>query len=297
MYVTVCRALAAIVSAQAEYVRCSEEESVLCTLQGRRSAVAVALPGTERQLQSQAQHDKRVAKLQDRMAVLQVELGWREPLSEGSAEYQQGLSLLRDQQLRHLQQQVEREAAALGEITQMRRGMGESCQQTKNQEKKAQRRRSRIRQLIDTMWAWQQKDLPGSTVTQQLPEQWTEQAIKDLFCGNFPWQQTQGGAGQLPSLLVESFRDACAEVSLLRCVPCMLSCFVTDLIKQQLSCVASTVQCRQKVCRMHAWAMQHECMPARLYACHTYVVTCCLLLLLCAVAAFCCQCTVASAHA
>lgn len=200
--------------AQAEYVRCNEEESVLRTLQGRRSAVAVALPGTERQLQSQAQHDKRVAKLLQRMAKLLIDLGRVDPLSEDSPEYQQGMSVLRDQELRHLQQQVEREAAALGEITQTRRGMGESCQQTRNLEKKAQRRRARIRQLVDTMWAWQQKDLPASTVSQQLPEEWTEQTIKDLFSGRFPWQQTLGGAGQLPSLLVERFRDACAEVGL-----------------------------------------------------------------------------------
>lgn len=206
---------------QAEYVRCSEEQSVLHTLQGRRSAVAVALPGTERRLQSQAEHAKRVARLLKRMAQLTVDLQLQEPLSEGSTEYQQGMAVLRDQQLRHLQQQVEREAAALGEITQVRRGMGESCQQTRNQEKKAQRRRANIRQLVETMCAWQQKDLPDSAVSQQLPAQWTEQAIKQLFSGQFPWQHSLGGAGQLPSLLVERFRDACAEVSgqLSACVP------------------------------------------------------------------------------
>lgn len=194
-------------------MRCSEEESVLRTLQGRRSAVAVALPGTERQLQSQAEHAKRVARLLTRMAKLMVDLELHEPLSEGSPEYQQGMSVLRDQELRHLQQQVEHEAAALGEITQSRRAMGESCQQTRNQQRKAQRRRARIRQLVDTMCAWQQKGLPDSAVSQQLPTQWTEQAIRQLFSGQFPWQQTLGGAGQLPSLLVERFRDACAEVS------------------------------------------------------------------------------------
>jgi hypothetical protein len=198
---------------QAEYVRCSEEESVLCTLQGRRSAVAVALPGTERQLQSHAEHAKRVNRLLTRMAKLTVELELDEPLSEDSPEYKQGMAVLRDQELRHLQQQVEHEAAALGELTQGRSAMGESCQQTRNQEKKAQRRRARIRQLVDTMVAWQQKDLPDSTVSQQLPTRWTDQVIKQLFSGQFPWQQALGGAGQLPSLLVERFRDACAEVS------------------------------------------------------------------------------------
>jgi hypothetical protein len=197
---------------QAEYVRCSEQESVLRTLQDKRSAVAVALPGTERQLQSQSEHAKRVSKLQDRMAKLMVDLQLRDPLAEHSPEYQQGLAALRDEQLRHLQQQIEREAAALGEITQARQQMGASDAQTRSQEKKAKRRRTRIRQFVDTICAWQLQDLPASTVTEQLPEQWTEQTIKQLFSGQFPWQQTAGGAGQLPSLLVARFRDVCAEV-------------------------------------------------------------------------------------
>lgn len=193
-------------------MRCNEEESVLRTLQSRRSAVAVALPGTARQLQSQTEHAKRVSKLLARMAKLMTDLQLHEPLAEDSAEYQQGLGALRDQQLLHLQQQIEREAAALGEIMQGRRGMGEACQQTRSDEKKAKRRRMRIRQLVDTVCAWQQRSIPGSAITHQLPAQWTEQAIKQLFSGQFPWQQTAGGAGQLPSLLMERFRDACAEV-------------------------------------------------------------------------------------
>jgi len=39
----------------------------------------------------------------------------------------------------------------------------------------------------------------------------TEQAIKQLFAGRFPWHQASGGAERLPVLLVERFRDACAE--------------------------------------------------------------------------------------
>ena len=62
------------VAAQVEYVRCSEEESVLRALQQRRSALAVALPGTERQLQSQAEHDKRMAGLVARLANLMLQL-------------------------------------------------------------------------------------------------------------------------------------------------------------------------------------------------------------------------------
>lgn len=197
---------------QAEYVRCSEEASVLRTLQDRRSALAVALPGTERQLQSRTQHDKRMSRLVDRMAKLMVELQLQEPLAEGTPEYQRGLAALRDEQLSHLQQQVEREAAALAEATHVRRQLGAACEQTRNQDRKARRRRTCIRQLVDTMSTWQQKALPASAVTQQLPAQWTEQAIKQLLRGQFPWQHTAGGSGRLPSLLVERFRDACAEV-------------------------------------------------------------------------------------
>jgi len=107
---------------------------------------------------------------------------------------------------------VEREAAALGELTQVRRQLGASCGQTRNQDRRARRRRKRIRQLVDTMQTWQQKNLPPSPVTQHLPAVWTEQAVKQLFGGHFPWQHTAGGPGKLPTLLVERFRDACAEV-------------------------------------------------------------------------------------
>jgi len=70
---------------QTEYVRYSEEESVLRELQQRRSALAVALPGTERQLQSQAEHDKRVARLVGRLARLMMQLDLPAPLAEASA--------------------------------------------------------------------------------------------------------------------------------------------------------------------------------------------------------------------
>lgn len=120
---------------------------------------------------------------------------------------------MRDQQLRHLQQQIEHEAAALGQLTQERQQLGGACALTKSMEKSSKRRRARIRQLVETISAWQQRDLPSSPVTEPLPQQWTEQAIKQLFSGQFPWQQMAGGAGQLPSQLVDRFRDACAEVS------------------------------------------------------------------------------------
>lgn len=195
----------------AEYVRCDEEETLLRTLQDRRSTVAVALPGTARQLQSQPEHAKRMSKLLDRMAKILVELQLDAAPAEDSAEYQQGLAALRDQQLRHLQQQVELEAAALGLATQERQQLGAASELTRSLDKRSQARRARIRQLVDTISAWQQRDLPSSPVTELLPQQWTEQDIKQLFSGMFPWQQTAGGAGPLPSQLVDRFRDACAE--------------------------------------------------------------------------------------
>ena len=188
---------------------------MLRTLQDRRSTVAVALPGTARQLQSQPEHAKRMSKLLDRMAKILVELQLDAAPAEDSAEYQQGLAALRDQQLRHLQQQVELEAAALGLATQERQQLGAASELTRSLDKRSQARRARIRQLVDTISAWQQRDLPSSPVTELLPQQWTEQDIKQLFSGMFPWQQTAGGAGPLPSQLVDRFRDACAEVSLL----------------------------------------------------------------------------------
>lgn len=204
---------------------------MLRALQARRSALAVALPGTERQLHSKVEHDKRVTKLVRRLAGLMVDLNLPAPLPESSAEYQQGLKALRDQQIRLLQQQIERDAAALGEITQGRRQLGAACAQTRSQDRRARARRKRIRQLVDTMFTWQQKQLPPSHVTQNLPAQWDEQAIKQLFGGRFPWHDTSGGAGQLPILLVERFRDACAEVGICLVVlrgasncPCRCKC-------------------------------------------------------------------------
>ena len=224
---------------------------MLRALQHRRSALAVALPSTERQLHSQAEHDKRVAKLVDRLARLMVQLDLSAPLSEDSAEYQRGLAALRDEQLRHLQQQIEREVAALGELTQGRKQLGAASAQTRNQDRRARRRRKRIRQLVDTMQTWQQKDLPQSAVTQALPAVWTEHAIKQLFAGCFPWHQASGGAGRLPVLLVERFRDACAEVS---------GCRVTVGYKLLVFVTACAPACRsQQSCLGRCWLSGTTC--------------------------------------
>ena len=56
------------------------------------AAAGLTLTGT---VASQAEHDKRVTKLVGRLAVLMVQLDLSAPLSEDSAEYQQGLAALR----------------------------------------------------------------------------------------------------------------------------------------------------------------------------------------------------------
>jgi hypothetical protein len=200
-----------------------------------------------------------------------VQLDLSAPLSEDSAEYQQGLAALRDEQLRHLQQQIEREVAALGELTLGRKQLGAACAQTRNQDRRAKRRRKRIRQLVDTMQTWQQKDLPQSAVTQTLPAVWTEQAIKQLFAGSFPWHQASGGAGRLPVLLVERFRDACAEVS-----GCWLAfgCNVTAAVPQPVCSSLIAVTNNALVDGM--WLVWHYTAVAAHASWSTGCATCCL---------------------
>jgi hypothetical protein len=117
---------------------------------------------------------------------------------------------LRDEHLRKAQKDIERDVAVLGSILQERQQLGEASRLTRNQHNRAARRRKRIRQLVDSMAAWQQLDLPASPVSQLLPARWTEQVVLGIFKGSFPWKQ--GEDGGVPSLLAEQFRDACAEV-------------------------------------------------------------------------------------
>lgn len=197
---------------QMEYVRAKEQLRALTSLRDNRSSFAVALPGGEsRQLQARAQDSKLEHKLLRRVAALQYKLGWEEPPGPGSSEYKQGLVALRDEQLRKAQKDIERDVAVLGTILQERRHLGEASRLTRSQHNRAARRRKRIRQLVDSMKAWQQLDLPASPTSQLLPAQWTEEGILDIFKGTFPWKC--GLDTDVPALLAEQFRDACAEVS------------------------------------------------------------------------------------
>jgi hypothetical protein len=144
------------------------------------------------------------------VAGLQLQLDWDTPHGPGSSYYQQGLAALRDEHLRKSQKDIERDVAVLGSILQERQQLGAASRRTRNQHNRATRRRKRIRQLVDSMAAWQQLDLPASPASQLLPARWTEQITLDIFKGSFPWRQ--GETGGVPSLLAEQFRDACAEV-------------------------------------------------------------------------------------
>jgi hypothetical protein len=93
---------------------------------------------------------------------------------------------------------------------QERQQSGAASSLTRSQQNRAKRKRKRIRQLIDSIATWQQLDLPSSTVTQQLPARWSEQVVSDLLKGTFPWRQSS--SGDVPAVLAEQFREACAEV-------------------------------------------------------------------------------------
>lgn len=194
-----------------EYVRCSEELRALQALKQNSSSLAVALPGAEsRALQSRAQDGKLMDKLVRRLAKLQVDLEFDAPLAPADSQYKQGLSALRDQQVRKIQRDIERDVALLGNIMQERQQSGAASNLTRSQQNRAKRKRKRIRQLIDSIATWQQVDLPSSTVTQQLPARWSEQVVSALLKGTFPWRQSS--SGDVPAVLAEQFREACAEV-------------------------------------------------------------------------------------
>jgi RNase H-fold protein (predicted Holliday junction resolvase) len=149
-----------------EYVRCFEELRALQALKDNSRSFAVALPGAEsRSLQSRAQDDKLLQKPIDRVARLQVKLGHDEALSVDHPEYRQGLAALRDQQVHKLLKDIKRDVAVLGSITQERKQSGASSSLTRSQQRRAKNRRKRIRQLVDSVAAWQQYELHASSNT------------------------------------------------------------------------------------------------------------------------------------
>lgn len=221
---------------QLEYVRSSEQLRALKSLQDNRSSLAVALPGAEsRALQARAQDARLMEKLCSRVASLMFDLGFDELIAQDSSQYQQGLAALRDEQLRKAQVDIERDVDLLGNILQVRQQSGAASSLTRSQQNRAKRKRKRIRQLVDSMAAWQQLPLPESSTLRQLPARWTESVIKDLFKGIFPWKQLPDS--DVPAVLAEQFREACAEV---RCVASLWGqpqqCVVCQLPKHGVRC-------------------------------------------------------------
>lgn len=182
------------------------------SLHDNRSALAVTLPGGQgRALQAQAAAStKRIARLQQRMAKAMLSLGLDAALAKDSSRYREGLAGLRDQEVRKTQQEIEQLVFQLGSITQQRQQSGAASSLTRNQERTAERRRTRIRQLVDSIAGWQQANLPPSDVTARLPASWSAVQVQALFKGDFPWQQRDDGT--VPDLLTKQFMDACAEV-------------------------------------------------------------------------------------
>lgn len=195
-------------------MRLDKQYKGLQQLKQNAAALAVALPGSEgRSLHSHGQDAVRQQKIAEKLGALMTKLGLKQALLPGSAEYKQGLAALRDEQLQHLQAEVEKHVSALAVLTFQRQQQGAASSITRSQQKQAQSRRKRVRQLVAVMRSWQEVDAPCSDVARQLPAAWTDKEVAKLFKGEFPWGGASGSSGAVASLLAERFRDVCAEVS------------------------------------------------------------------------------------
>jgi len=196
------------------YVRLHQELDVLQHVKNHGGAFAVALPGAEgRALHAKGQDQSRQDKIKDRLIKVMVSLNLAAPLDPEGARYQSAMARLRDEEVLRVQGLVEREVSGLVAIRLERSSLGVASRNTRSLQKRAQRRRKRIRELINLLQTWQDAGLPqqDSPVIAQLPEQWTEEQIQKLFRGTYPWRGDCGeGAAALPHL-AEQYRDACAE--------------------------------------------------------------------------------------
>lgn len=177
-------------------------------------AFALALPGADgRALHARGQDGKRVDKITSRMAAILVKLVRDQPLDPKGDEYKTALGLLRDQEVKALEKQIEVQAAGLAALRLERQQAGAASSATRSITKRAAGRRKRIRQLLAVMKTWQQSvDMPPSPVMQCLPAQWKEEVV-GLMKGSFPWRAGYGEKELLLGMLAERYRDACAEVS------------------------------------------------------------------------------------
>jgi hypothetical protein len=199
---------------QVDYVRVDQQRRGLLQMQQHATALAVALPGREgRSLHARGQDAPRLQKLAEKLGALMTKLDIRAPLQPGSAEYKQGLAALRDEQLKSLQADVEKNVSALAVLTYERQQQGAASSITRSQRKQAQGRRKRVRQLVAMLHTWQVVDAPGSDAVQLLPAVWTEAEVTKLFKGEYPWRGAAANrSGAVAAVLAERFRDVCAEV-------------------------------------------------------------------------------------
>lgn len=214
-----------LLHAQMEYVRADKQVRVLRHLQEDAAALAVALPGAQgRSLHARGQDTVRCSKLIVKLGGLMTKLGIKQPLQPGSNEYKQGLAALRDEELRSLQADIEKQVSALAVIKHERQQQGAANSITRSQRKMAQNRRKRVRELAAIMHSWQVVDAPSSSVLAQLPNNWTEQEVNNLFKGEYPWRQGQPGLDPVAAVLAEQYMDACAEVTFSPAAGCLCRC-------------------------------------------------------------------------
>lgn len=88
----------------------------------------------------------------------------------------------------------------------------------------ADRRRKRIRDFVAMMQSWECFDTTmgtGVASASVATVQWTEEAIRGLFAGMYPWHDGISSTAEL-RVLASQFKECAAEVSDARCaIHCM----------------------------------------------------------------------------
>ena len=201
-----------------EYVRLDQELMVMEHVRANGGAFAVAIPGAEgRAIHARGQDRKRQEKVTDLKLGLMVKLNLTGPMDPSSQRYQQAMARLRDQELVRLEGLIEKEVSGLVALRLERSSWGAASRNTRSLNKRCQRRRKRIRELVNLLQSWCAAELPplGSGVVSSLPASWSEEQIQQLFQGHYPWRAegiTGGGAAAALPHLAERYRDALAEV-------------------------------------------------------------------------------------
>jgi hypothetical protein len=189
-------------------MQASAEQRAGLLLQGRQG----------RSMQARSSNEHVRDKLIQAHAQLRVKLGVGAVFdSSGSAEYAAACSRLAVQEVRDLQRQIEVQATALADLLQQQQREG-----TNALRRRVQDRRKEIRQLVEAVQQWQ-KLWAQRRCSDPIMQQWgawpssrdeagLQAQLQKLFEGRFFWRGD--GAGAVPVLLAQQFRDACALVSL-----------------------------------------------------------------------------------